>query len=296
MTDAPLWTRDQPPRQGLGLMRLRDADGGMPDADRDPVAVVHAALDVGVTLLDTAEMYGNEDLVGRTIAGRRHEVTLCTKFGVVWGDSGRFDDWSVRADPASVVASCEASLSRLNVETIDLYYLHHRSEDTPIEETITAMAELVDSGKIRAVGLSNVTAEDVRRAHAVHPILAVQEQWSLASRDVESTMVPTVAELGITLVAHSPLGHGVLGGPSGSTSPDVARTLADIATAHGVSAGQVALAWVHSQGERRNHPIVPLPGSTSVRHVLANARAATILLDDEDVNRLEEASGAAAPL
>ena len=274
-------------------MRLRDADGGAPDADRDPVAVVHAALDAGITLLDTAEMYGNEELVARTIAGRRDEITLCTKFGVVWGDSGGFDDWSVHADPASVMASCEASLRRLNVETIDLYYLHHRSEDTPIEDTITAMAELVDSGKIRAVGLSNVTAEDVRRAHAVHPILAVQEQWSLASRDVESTILPTVAELGITLVAHSPLGHGVLGGPSDSTSPDLAHALADIATAHGVSPGQVALAWVHSQAERRNHPVVPLPGSTSVRHVRANVLASTIQLDAEELSRLDKISVAA---
>ncbi|HEV7975888.1 aldo/keto reductase [Amycolatopsis sp.] len=294
MTDAPLWTKDKPPRQGLGLMRLRDADGGTPDADRDPVAVVHAALDAGITLLDTAELYGNEDLVGRTIAGRRHEVTLCTKFGVVWG--AQSDDWSVHADPASVVASCEASLSRLNIETIDLYYLHHRSEDTPIEETITAMAELVDSGKIRAIGLSNVTAEDVRRAHAVHPILAVQEQWSLASRDVETTMLPTVVELGITLVAHSPLGHGILGGTSDPASPDVARTLADIATGDGVSAGQVALAWVHSQAERRNHPVVPLPGSTSVQHVLANVLASTIRLRDEDIVRLDEVSAATGPI
>jgi aryl-alcohol dehydrogenase-like predicted oxidoreductase len=290
MTDAPLWTRDEPPRQGLGLMRLRDPDGGPADADRDPIAVVHAALDAGVTLLDTAELYGNEELVGRTIAGRRHEVTLCSKFGVVWGDSGRFDDWSVRADPASVVASCEASLKRLNVDTIDLYYLHHRSEDTPIEDTITAMAALVDSGKIRAVGLSNVTAEDIRRAHAVHPVLAVQEQWSLASRDIEATIVPAVAELGITLVAHSPLGHGTVAATSGDASPQLARTLADIATAHGVSAEQVALAWVHGQAERRNHPVVPLPGSTSVRHVLANVHAATIRLDKEDVHRLDEVS------
>jgi aryl-alcohol dehydrogenase-like predicted oxidoreductase len=290
MTETPLWTRDAPPRQGLGLMRLRDADGGTPDADRDPIAVVHAALDAGITLLDTAEMYGNEELVGRTIAGRRHEVTLCSKFGVVWGDSGRFDDWSVRADPASVVASCEASLKRLNVETIDLYYLHHRSEETPIEDTITAMATLVDSGKIRAVGLSNVTSEDIRRAHAVRPVLAVQEQWSLHSRDVESTIVPTVAELGITLVAHSPLGHGTVADTSGS--PELARTLADIATAHEVSAEQIALAWVHGQAERRHHPVVPLPGSTSVRHVRANVHAATIRLADEDVRRLDEVSTA----
>jgi aryl-alcohol dehydrogenase-like predicted oxidoreductase len=292
MTDSSLWTRADPPVQGLGLMRLRPAGAGAPDADRAPVAVVHAALDAGITLLDTAELYGNEELVGRTIAGRRDEITLCTKFGVVWGDS---DDWSVRADPASVVASCEASLRRLGVDTIDLYYLHHRSEDTPIEETITAMAELVAGGKVRALGLSNVTAEDIRRAHAVHPVLAVQEQWSLASRDVETTILPTVVELGITLVAHSPLGHGVLGGTSDPASPDLARALADIATTRGVGAGQVALAWVHGQAGRRNHPVVPLPGSTSVPHVLANVLAATIRLDDEEWDRLEKVSTAAGP-
>lgn len=287
MTDSPLWTRDNPPRQGLGLMRLRPADD-TPEEGRDPVTVVHAAIDAGITLFDTAELYGNEDLVGRTIAGRRDEVTLCSKFGVVWGDSD--DDWSVRADPASVVASCEKSLRRLDVETIDLYYLHHRSEETPIEETVTAMAELVGSGKIRAIGLSNVTAEDVRRAHAVHPVLAVQEQWSLASREVETAILPTLVELGITLVAHSPLGHGILGDPSDSTTPDVTRALADIAAARGVSAGQVALAWVHHQGDRRNHPVVPLPGSTSVRHVLDNVRAATLRLEDAEFDRLDKAS------
>ena len=287
MADAPLWTRDNPPRQGLGLMRLRDTDM-TPSPDRDPVAVVHAALDAGITLLDTAELYGNEDLVGRTIAGRRDEVTLCSKFGVVWGGSGDFDDWSVQADAATVVKSCEASLRRLGVETIDLYYLHHRSEQTPIEETVTAMAELVDSGKIRAIGLSNVTADDVRRAHAVHPVLAVQEQWSLASRDVESTMLPAVAELGITLIAHSPLGHGVLGGP-GETPHGLAGTLVDIGSSRGMTAAQVALAWVHGQAERRGQPVVPLPGSTSVQHVLANLQAATMRLADDELAALEAA-------
>lgn len=138
MTVTPLWTPDHPPSQGLGLMRLRDVGGA--DADRDPVAVVHAALDAGITLLDTAEMYGNEELVGRTIAGRRDEATLCSKFGIVWGRSGCFDDWSVRADAATVVSSCDGSLRRLGVDVVDLYYLHHRSDDTPIEETVMAMA------------------------------------------------------------------------------------------------------------------------------------------------------------
>ena len=193
-------------------MRLRDPEpGSATEPDRDPVSVVHAALDQGVTLLDTAEMYGNEEVVGRAVAGRRDDVLLCSKFGVVWDESGRFDDWSVRADAATVARSCDASLRRLGVDTIDLYYLHHRSEETPIEETVTAMAELVAAGKIRAIGLSNVTIDDIRRAHAVHPVTALQEEWSLVA-DAARTFLPTLAQLGITLVAHSPLGHGRLTG------------------------------------------------------------------------------------
>lgn len=272
-----LWRYDAPPRQGLGLMRLRDSGP-------DPVALVHAAIDAGVTLLDTAEMYGNEELVGRTIAGRRDQVTLCSKFGIRWDASGRTDEWSVHADAATVVTSCEASLRRLGVETIDLYYLHHRSEVTPIEETVTAMADLVAAGKIRAVGLSNVTTEDVRRAHAVHPVLAVQEQWSLASREVEA-MLPTLADLDITLVAHSPTGHGVL---HRQASTPLGTALADIATARGVTPGQVALAWVHQQGERRGQAVVPLPGTTSIEHLRANLEAARLRLADAELTRLDE--------
>lgn len=272
-----LWRSDAPPRQGLGLMRLRDSGP-------DPVALVHAAIDAGVTLLDTAEMYGNEELVGRTIACRRDEVTLCSKFGIRWDTSGRTDEWSVHADAATVVSSCEASLRRLGVDTIDLYYLHHRSEVTPIEETVTAMAGLVAAGKIRAVGLSNVTIEDVRRAHAVHPVQAVQEQWSLTSREVES-MLPTLAELSITLVAHSPTGHGVL---HQRAHTPVGAALADIATTHGVTPGQVALAWVHHQGERRGQPVVPLPGTTSIEHLRGNLDAARLRLADAELTRLDE--------
>jgi len=263
-------------------MRLSDSDDS---SDRDPVALVHTALDSGVTLLDTAEMYGNEELVGRTIAGRRDEVTLCSKFGVRWGDSGRFDDWSVHADAATVVSSCEGSLRRLGVETIDLYYLHHRSEDTPIEETLTAMAGLVAAGKIRAVGLSNVTVDDVRRAHAVHPVLAVQEQWSLASRGVEE-MLPTLAELGVALIAHSPTGHGVL---HRSTGTVLGAALAEVARTHGATPGQVALAWVHHQGRRRDQKVVPLPGTTSVAHLLTNLAAADLRLADTELEQLEAA-------
>ena len=199
--------RDTFGRQGFGAMRLRDAtaDG----TDRDPVAVVHAALDAGVTMVDTADAYQNEELVGRAIRGRRDEVLLASKFGLVWRDelAGGFD---VRADPSYVRQASEASLRRLGVDVIDLYYLHHRSEKVPIEETVEAMAELVNQGKVRALGLSNVTADDLRRAHAVHPIAALQEQWSLVQRDIEQELLPTVADLGVVVVAHSPNGHGLL--------------------------------------------------------------------------------------
>ncbi len=270
-------------------MRLRDPKRGAPiDPDRDPVAVVHAAIDAGVTLLDTAEMYGNEELVGRAVHGRRDEVLLCSKFGVRWGGSGRLDDWSVHADAATVASSCEGSLRRLGVDVIDLYYLHHRSEETPIEETVTAMAGLVTAGKVRAVGLSNVTVGDVRRAHAVHPVTTLQEQWSLGARDVEA-MVPTAAELGITLVAHSPLGHGKLTGSPGTA---VTSTLAELASRHGVTSGQVALAWVHHQGQRHGLPVVPLPGTTSVRHLHANVAAGALVLTREELDRLDRIDGA----
>ena len=260
-------------------MRLSDTWG---DPDRDPARLVAAAVFAGVTLLDTAEMYGNEELVGRAVAAHRDEVTLCSKFGVYWGPSGRHDDWEVRADPATVRAAAEGSLRRLGVDTIDLYYLHHRSDETPIEETVGAMAELVAAGKIRAVGLSNVTADDVRRAHAVHPVLAVQEQWSLTSRGVEA-MLPVLAELGTTLVAHSPLGHGSLqSGDSPAT-----RTLREVAARHRVTPGQLALAWVHERGRRSGLPAVPLPGTTRLTHLAANAAAAELAIGDADLDRLD---------
>ncbi len=266
-------------------MRLRDPGPAGPDEpDRDPVTVVHAALDAGVTLLDTAELYGNEELVGGTIAGRRDEVVLCSKFGVVWDGSGGSDEWHVRADADAVVRSCEASLRRLGVDAIDLYYLHHRSEETPIEETVTAMAELVTAGKIRAIGLSNVTVEDLRRAHAVHPVTALQEQWSLVSHAAED-FLPILADLGIALVAHSPLGHGHL--TSDRAPDDVRRALSRPADRLGVTPAQVALAWVHHQQRRHGSPVVPLPGATSVRHVRANLAAASIELTAEELLELD---------
>lgn len=272
-------------RQGLGAMRLRD--GAVADADRDPVAVVHAALDAGITMVDTADAYQNEELVGRAISGRRDEVLLASKFGLVWRDgvAGGFD---VRADRAYVRQACEASLRRLGVDVIDLYYLHHRSDVTPIEETVGAMAELVREGKVRALGLSNMTAEDLRRAHAVNPIAALQEEWSIVERAVETRLLPVVAELGTVVVAHSPTGHGLLHRAEPARVPArVTAALDRVGAAHGATAGQVALAWVHHRQQVHGVPVVPLPGTTSVGHLRDNAAAADLSLSESDLGLLD---------
>ncbi|WP_242894320.1 aldo/keto reductase [Actinomadura litoris] len=274
---------------------MRLGRGNTGDADRDPVAVVHAALDAGITMVDTADAYQNEDLVGRTIGGRRDEVLLASKFGLVWRDqvAGGFD---VRADPSYVRQACEASLRRLGVDVIDLYYLHHRSEETPIEETVGAMAGLVAQGKVRALGLSNVTAEDLRRAHAVHPIAALQEQWSLVQRDIEREQLPVAAELGTVVVAHSPTGHGLLhqaqsaAGERGAN--DLRAALDEIGGVHGAGPGQVALAWAHHRQEVHGVPVVPLPGTTSVRHLRSNIAAADLRLADDELLRLDSLGAA----
>jgi aryl-alcohol dehydrogenase-like predicted oxidoreductase len=269
-------------------MRLRDetADG----TDRDPVAVVHAALDAGIRMVDTADAYQNEELVGRAIRGRREQVLLASKFGLVWRDeaAGGFD---VRADRSYVLQACEASLRRLGVEAIDLYYLHHRSERTPIEETVGAMAELVAQGKVRALGLSNVTAEDLRGAHAVHPIAALQEQWSVDQRNIEHRLLPTAAELGTVVVAHSPTRHGVLHQPHSTPDEQVAThlraALNEIGGTHQATAGQVALAWVHHRQQIHGLPVVPLPGTTRVSHLRSNLAAADLRLTDHELRRLD---------
>ena len=275
-------------RQGFGAMRLRDESTG--GTDRDPVAVIHAALDAGITLVDTADAYQNEELVGRAIRGRRDEVLLASKFGLVWRDevAGGFD---VRADPPYVRQACEASLRRLGVDVIDLYYLHHRSQKTPIEETVGAMAELVDQGKVRALGLSNVTAEDLRRAHAVHPVAALQEQWSLVQRDIEQQLLPASADLGVVVVAHSPTGHGLLHRARSTDCEEVASglrgALDEIAAAHDAAVGQIALAWVHHRQRAHGVPVVPIPGTSSVSHLRSNVAAATLSLSDDELRRLD---------
>jgi aryl-alcohol dehydrogenase-like predicted oxidoreductase len=280
-------------RQGFGAMRLRDERAS--DTDRDPVAVVHAALDAGITMVDTADAYQNEELVGRTIRGRRDEVLLASKFGLVWRDevAGGFD---VRADPSYVRQACEASLQRLGVDVIDLYYLHHRSEKTPIEETVGALAELVGQGKVRYLGMSNVTAEDLRRADAVHPIAALQEQWSVAQRDIEQQLLPIVAELGTVVVAHSPTSHGLLHQARSIADEQGASglraALEEIGGIHDATAGQVALAWVHHRQQVHGVPVVPIPGTTSVSHLRSNVAAADLSLSDDELRRLDSLGAA----
>ncbi|MBK1787218.1 aldo/keto reductase [Prauserella cavernicola] len=274
-------------RQGFGAMRLRENETS--DIDRDPFRVIGAVLDAGVSMIDTAEMYGNEALVGRAIAARRDEVVLASKFGVIWNASMP-EGYEVRADPAYVRQACEASLRRLRTDHIELYYLHHRSATTPIEDTVGAMAELVGQGKIGAIGLSNVTADDLRRAHAVHPVTALQEHWSLAERTLERELVPTATGLGVTVVAHSPTSHGALHNQRGDDSEAERQLLLrDIAAAHQATVGQVAIAWVHSRADAHGLDVVPLPGTTSVTHARSNVAAGAVTLTSAESERLTDA-------
>lgn len=280
--------------QGFGAMRLREDESGEPD--RDPFVVIDAALDAGVSMVDTADMYGNEELVGRAVARRRDEVLLASKFGVVW-DQAAPDGYEIRADAAYVRQACDASLRRLRTDRIDLYYLHHRSDTVPIEETVGAMADLVEQGKIGAIGLSNVTAADLRRADAVHPVAALQEHWSLAERSVERDLVPAAAALGVAVVAHSPTSHGVLHAAAIGDAPSPERhvVLREIAAAHDASVGQIAIAWVHSRGVVHGLDVVPLPGTTRAGHVRANVAAGAIGLSPAELQRLTDSWAPNAP-
>jgi aryl-alcohol dehydrogenase-like predicted oxidoreductase len=275
--------------------------------DDEALATIHRALELGVTFLDTADMYGpftNEELVGRAIAGRRDEVQLATKFGNVRGEDG--SRLGIRGDAAYVRSACDASLKRLGVDTIDLYYQHRVDKSVEIEETVGAMAELVEAGKVRFLGLSEASPETIRRAHAVHPITALQTEYSLWSRDPEDAILPTVRELGIGFVAYSPLGRGFLSGrfrsPSDFPEDDFRRhhprfqgsnfernmelvsKVEELAAAKGVTAGQLALAWVLSRGE----DVVPIPGTKRVSYLEENAAAAEISLTEDELRQLDE--------
>jgi len=291
--------------QGLGCMGMSEFYGAGDEAES--VATIHRALDLGVTLLDTADMYGpftNEELVGRAIEGRRDEVVLATKFGIV-----RTADplvRSIRGDAAYVREACEASLRRLGVDHIDLYYQHRTDGGVPIEETVGAMSELVAAGKVRYLGLSEAAPDTLRRACAVHPIAALQSEWSLWSRDIESDVVPTARKLGIGIVAYSPLGRGFLTGaitapddfPEGDfrkflprfTGENFAHNIAlvdrvrELAASKGCTAGQLALAWVLARGD----DVVPIPGTKRRTYLEENVAADDLELGPDELAAIDE--------
>ena len=292
---------------GLGCMGMSEFYG--PGDERESIAVIHRALDLGIAFLDTADMYGpytNEKLVGRAIRDRRESVVLATKFGNVRGEKGEY--LGIRGDAAYVRDACDASLRRLGVDHIDLYYQHRVDPKVPIEETVGAMAELVSAGKVRHLGLSEAAPETIRRAHAVHPITALQTEYSLWTREVEENgVLATVRELGIGFVAYSPLGRGFLTGrfqkfedlPEDDFRRHSPRFQGDnfqknlellheveaIAQEKGVTPSQLALAWVLAQRE----DIVPIPGTKHLRYLEENAAAVAIELRAEDLERIDAA-------
>jgi aryl-alcohol dehydrogenase-like predicted oxidoreductase len=291
--------------EGLGCMGMSEFYG---HADEDEaLRTIRRALELGVNFLDTADMYGpftNEKLVGRAIADRRDNVVVATKFGSVRGENG--ERLGIRGDADYVRQACDASLQRLGVDHIDLYYQHRVDKTVEIEETVSAMKELVDAGKVRYLGLSEASPDTIRRAHAVHPISALQTEYSLWSRDPEDKLLPTVRELGIGFVAYSPLGRGFLSGRF--QSPDdfedgdfrkyhprfqgenfqknlqLVERVKQIADEKGVTAGQLALGWVMGHGD----DIVPIPGTTKVKNLEENVAAAEIELTEDDLRRLDE--------
>jgi aryl-alcohol dehydrogenase-like predicted oxidoreductase len=290
---------------GLGCMGMSDFYGA--HDEQESIAVIHHALDRGVTFLDTADMYGvgrNEQLVGKAIAGRRDEVFLATKFGNVRGPDGEF--LGVRGDPDYVRAACDASLQRLGVETIDLYYQHRVDQNVPIEDTVGEMARLKGEGKIRFLGLSEAAPRTIRAAHATAPITAVQTELSLWSRDAEADVLPTVRELGIGYVAYSPLGRGFLTGqfksPADFADDDFRKNhprfnganfdknvalvgeVEAMARDKGCTAAQLALAWVLSQGD----DVVPIPGTRHINYLDDNIGALEVKLSEADLKRLDE--------
>jgi len=292
---------------GLGCMGMSEFYGTADETEA--IATIHRALDLGVTFLDTADMYGpftNEKLVGEAIAGRRDKVVLATKFGNSRGENGEF--LGVRGDPGYVRECCEASLRRLGVERIDLYYQHRVDPKVPIEETVGAMAELVEQGKVAHLGLSEAAPETIRRAAATHPIAALQTEYSLWSRDPEDEILPLVRELGIGFVAYSPLGRGFLTGRFRTLddlpeddyrrhSPrfqgenfdrnlELLAKVEQIAAEKGVTAGQLALAWVMAQGD----DVVPIPGTKHRDYLEQNIAAAEVELSAEELRQIDEAA------
>ncbi|MFF8474947.1 aldo/keto reductase [Streptomyces sp. NPDC015414] len=300
--------------QGLGCMGMSQSYGV--GNDEESIRTIHRALDLGVTLIDTANVYGatglygigaNEKLVGYALRERRDEVTLATKCGIADVRPGA--GMELRADPEYVRQCCDESLQRLGVDHIDLYYLHRVDPKTPLEDSIGAFADLVKAGKVRYIGVSEVSADELERAHAVHPVTAVQSEYSLWSRELEAEVLPAARRLGIGVVPFSPLGRGFLTGAVTSrdtmAANDMRRNLPrfsqdnldanqkvvdvirDIAAGHEVLPGQVALAWVHAQGPE---DIVPIPGTKRTSYLEQNTAAADLTLTDDDLSRLAEAA------
>ena len=296
---------------GLGCMGMSEFYGTADESEA--VATIHRALDLGVSFLDTADMYGpftNEKLVGGAIAGRRDEVVLATKFGNV-RDPDDPTNRRIDGSPEYVRSACDASLQRLGVDHIDLYYQHRVDQKVPIEETVGAMAELVSAGKVRFLGLSEASASTIRRAHAVHPITALQTEYSLWTRHLEDEILPLLRELGIGLVPYSPLGRGFLTGTITSTDSldpsdfrrhnprfqgealdanlKIVEAVRTVAERKGATPGQLALAWVLAQGE----DVVPIPGTKRVKYLEENVAAAQVSLTQEDLDELDRAVPAA---
>lgn len=294
---------------GLGCMSIgiHDVYTSSAGGHGQGIGLIHRAIDLGVTFLDTADIYGDsETQVGKALAGRRDKVVLATKFGIIGATGTPSDKRGVDGRAAYVRQACEASLRRLNVDCIDLYYQHRVDPTTPIEETVQAMAQLVHQGKVKYLGLSEPSAATLRRAHAVHPITAVQSEYSLWTREPEAELLPALRELGGSLVAYSPLGRGFLAGRFQSLddlAPNdwrrsnprfeggnfaanmaLAERVKEVAAEHGCTPAQLALAWLlHRDGS-----VIPIPGTSSIERLAENAAAADIQLSDEEIRRLDE--------